>query len=76
MRQPAVYIVASGRNGTRYIGVTSDLPRRAYEYREGLRPRFARRYGCKALVWFERYALMTNATAREKQVKGASRRRR
>ena len=73
MREPAVYIVASGRNGTLYTGVTSDLARRAYEHREGLRPVFTRRYGCKRLVWFERYAMMTDAIAREKQIKGGSR---
>ena len=48
-----VYIMASGRNGTLYIGVTSDLVKRAYEHREGLVEGFTRRYGCKTLVWFE-----------------------
>ena len=73
MREPAMYNVASGRNGTLYTGVTSDLARRAHEHREGLRPGFARRFGCKRLVWFERYAMMTGAIAREKQIKGGSR---
>ncbi len=73
MREPAVYIVASGRNGTLYTGVTADLSRRVHEHREGRVPGFAARYGCKRLVWYERYELMTDAIAREKQVKGGSR---
>ena len=75
MREPAVYIVASGRNGTIYTGVTSDLSRRAFEHREGLVPGFTSRYGCKLLVWYERYELMPDAIAREKQIKGGSRRK-
>jgi predicted GIY-YIG superfamily endonuclease len=43
--------MASGRNGTLYTGVTSSLPRRAFEHREGAVPSFASRYGCKLLVW-------------------------
>ena len=72
MREPAVYIVASGRNGTIYTGVTSDLSRRAFEHREGLIPGFTARYGCKWLVWYERY---DDAIAREKQIKAGSRRK-
>ena len=53
--------------------MTSDLLRRASEHREGLRPGFTSRYGCKLLVWFERYQMMTDAIAREKQIKGGSR---
>ena len=74
MRNPAVYIMASQRNGTLYTGVTSDLARRAHEHREGRIPGFTARYGCKLLVWYERYELMTDAIAREKQIKGGSRR--
>ena len=73
MREPAVYIVASGRNGTLYTGVTADLSRRVHEHREGTVPGFTARYGCKRLVWYERYPLMTDAIAREKQIKGGSR---
>ena len=62
------------RNGALYTGVTSDLSRRVYEHdREGRIPGFTRRYGCKQLVWFERYDLITDAIAREKQIKAGSR---
>lgn len=74
MRAPAVYIMASKRNGTLYTGVTSDLARRVHEHRESRIPGFTARYGCKLLVWYERYDLMTDAIAREKQIKGGSRR--
>jgi putative endonuclease len=74
-RRPAVYIMASQRNGTLYVGVTSDLPRRVYEHRENLRPGFTSRYGCKHLVWFEHHENMQSAIAREKQIKGGSRKK-
>jgi putative endonuclease len=74
MRQPAVYIIASSRNGTLYTDVTSNLSQRAYQHREGLTPGFTTRYGCKILVWYEYYERMDEAIAREKQLKGGSRR--
>ena len=52
MKQPCVYIVANRRNGTLYAGVTSNLPKRAYEHREGLEG-FSAKYGRKMLVWYE-----------------------
>ncbi len=73
MREPAVYMMASKRNGTLYTGVTSDIGRRVYEHREGLMPGFTKRYGCKLFVWYEFYDLMTDAIDREKQIKGGSR---
>jgi predicted GIY-YIG superfamily endonuclease len=73
MREPAVYIMANRRNGTLYTGVTSDIGQRAYEHREGLTPGFTTRYGCKRLVWYEFYDLMTDAIDREKQIKAGSR---
>jgi predicted GIY-YIG superfamily endonuclease len=73
MKQPCVYIVANKRDGTLYTGVTSDLPRRAYEHREGLVKGFTTKYGCKILVWYEAHATMTDAIAREKQIKAGSR---
>jgi putative endonuclease len=73
MKQPCVYIVANRRNGTLYIGVTSNLPRRAYEHREGLVKGFSSRYGCKILVWYEVHDTMIDAITREKQIKGGSR---
>ncbi len=75
MRQPAIYIMASGRNGTLYAGVTSNLPQRVFQHREGLTPGFTTRYGCKLLVYYEAYEDISSAIAREKQIKGASRRK-
>ncbi len=75
MKRPAVYIVASGRNGTIYTGVTSHLERRIYEHREGALPGFSKRHGCKMLVWHEMHDEMEYAIAREKQIKAGSRRR-
>lgn len=48
-----VYLVASQRNGTLYLGVTSDLIRRAHQHRTGAVDGFSKDYGCTALVWFE-----------------------
>ncbi|MDT8281162.1 MAG: GIY-YIG nuclease family protein, partial [Erythrobacter sp.] len=62
-----VYIMASRRNGTIYIGVTSDLPKRVWEHREGLIEGFSKKYGCKLLVWFERHGTIEAAILREKQ---------
>lgn len=75
MKRPAVYIVASGRNGTIYTGVTSNLARRIYEHREGVLNGFSKRHGCKVLVWYEMHNEMEYAIAREKQIKAGSRRR-
>jgi predicted GIY-YIG superfamily endonuclease len=72
-RTPAVYIMANKRHGTLYTGVTSDLSRRVFEHREGLTPGFSLRYGCKRLVFYERYERIVDAIAREKQIKGGSR---
>ena len=73
MRQPYVYMLASRRNGTLYVGVTSDLPKRAYEHREGLVDGFSKKYGCGLLVWYEPHETMLEAIAREKQIKAGSR---
>ena len=53
MRGGFVYIMANRRNGTLYVGITSNLPRRAYEHREGLIDGFTKRYGLKRLVYYE-----------------------
>jgi predicted GIY-YIG superfamily endonuclease len=66
-------MIASRRNGTLYTGVTSNLPRRAFEHREGLVKGFLVKYGCKMLVWYELHDSMTDAIAREKQIKAGSR---
>ena len=69
-----VYILASHRNGTLYVGVTRDLQRRWYEHQENLTPGFTSRYGVKRLVWFEEHALLTAAIQREKNIKKYPRR--
>ena len=73
--QPAVYIMASDRNGTIYVGVTSNLIKRVWEHRDGLIEGFTKRHGCKLLVWFELHSTMEHAITREKQIKGGSRKR-
>jgi putative endonuclease len=73
MKQPCVYIMASQRHGTLYTGVTANLPRRAFEHREGLLNRFSAKYGCKILVWYELHETMIEAIVREKQIKAGSR---
>ena len=67
--QPAIYIMASQRNGTLYVGVTGALRERVYQHREGLVDRFTKQYGVKMLVHFEFLASMPEAIAREKQLK-------
>jgi len=64
-----VYILASKKNGTLYIGVTSNLPRRLYEHQHGLVPGFTSRYGVTRLVWVEEHALVAAAIQREKRLK-------
>lgn len=71
--QPAVYIMASRRNGTLYTGVTSNLPQRVWQHREGVSGGFTQRYNCKMLVWFEMAEMIETAIAREKQIKAGSR---
>ena len=73
MKQPCAYMVANRRNGTIYTGVTSNPPRRAFEHREGLVKGFSSKYGRKLLVWYELHETMSDAIAREKQIKGGSR---
>ena len=75
MREPAVYIMASRRNGTLYTGVTARLAVRVHQYREGLIPGFTTFYGCKLLVWYEHFDTMIDAITREKQIKSGSRRK-
>ncbi|WP_346894063.1 GIY-YIG nuclease family protein [uncultured Roseibium sp.] len=64
-----VYILASDRNGTLYIGVTSDLPRRMYEHKNGLLDGFSKTYGITRLVYVEEHDRIDEAIAREKQLK-------
>jgi putative endonuclease len=69
VRQYYVYIMASRKNGTLYIGVTNDVARRAYEHREGLLPGFTKRYGVKVLVHMEPFNDISTAIQREKSLK-------
>ena len=75
MKQPAVYITTNKRNGTLYTGVTSNLVKRIYEHKNGITPGFAKKYGCKILVYYEAIPNMTGAIAREKQIKAGSRKK-
>ncbi len=68
-RSPCVYILANQRNGTLYIGVTSDLVKRVHEHRSDLVDGFTRRYVVHSLVWFEQHESMESAITREKQLK-------
>ena len=68
-REPCVYITASRKQGTLYTGVTSDLPGRVFQHREGITGGFTKRYDVKRLVWFERHEEMNSAILREKQIK-------
>ena len=65
----AVYILSSRRNGTLYTGVTSNLPKRVWEHREGLADGFTKKYGVKNLVWYEVCEDAMAAIGREKQIK-------
>ncbi|MCB1898554.1 MAG: GIY-YIG nuclease family protein [Rhodocyclaceae bacterium] len=69
MKQPCVYLLASRRNGTLYVGVTSNLVQRVWQHREGLAEGFTKRYGVKQLVWFELHDDMASAIRREKALK-------
>jgi putative endonuclease len=64
-----VYIMASKRNGTLYIGVTNNLAKRAWEHREGLVAGFTKTYGVKMLVYYEVFDSVHAAIAREKRLK-------
>jgi putative endonuclease len=69
MEQAFVYLLASRRRGTLYVGVTSDLIRRVYQHREGAFEGFTKDHGVKQLVWFESTPSIVTAIAREKQLK-------
>ena len=64
-----VYILASRRHGTIYIGSTTDLPKRIYEHRQGLVAGFTREYGVKRLVYVETYHDISDAIVRERRMK-------
>jgi putative endonuclease len=69
MRQPCVYILASRRNGTLYVGVTSNLVQRIWQHKNNLAEGFTKKYGVHTLVWFEQHETMESAIGREKALK-------
>ena len=69
MKQPSVYILASRRNGTLYVGVTSDLVQRIWQHRTGYIDGFTKQYQIHLLVYFEFHTRMEDAIQREKPMK-------
>jgi len=69
VKQPCVYILASRRNGTLYVGVTSNLVQRVWQHKNDLAEGFTKKYGVHTLVWFEAHATMESAIGREKAIK-------
>jgi len=65
----ATYIMASRRNGTLYVGVTSDLWLRVWQHKNGRFEGFSKKYGCVYLVWYERHPHLGPAFSREKAIK-------
>ena len=64
-----VYLLASRRNGTLYVGMTDDLARRVWEHRTGAVPGFTQKYSVKMLVWHEQHESRESAFQRERQIK-------
>lgn len=69
MKQPCVYLLASQRNGTLYVGVTSDLIARIWQHKQNSVDGFTKKYGVHTLVWYELHEDMLAAIAREKAIK-------
>jgi putative endonuclease len=69
IKQPAVYILTSRRNGTLYVGVTSDLVKRVWEHKNDILEGFTKRYGVHQLVWYELHETMEMAILLEKTLK-------
>ncbi|MFP5356994.1 MAG: GIY-YIG nuclease family protein [Gammaproteobacteria bacterium] len=69
MKAFCVYIMASQRNGTLYVGVTSDLVKRVWEHRQDAVKGFTRRYQVHDLVWYEQHETAESAISREKRIK-------
>ncbi|RAO75236.1 GIY-YIG nuclease family protein [Dyella jiangningensis] len=68
-RRPCVYILASGRNGTLYVGVTSDLVKRVWQHRNEVTKGFTSQHHVYNLVWYELHETMESAILREKRLK-------
>jgi putative endonuclease len=73
MKTPTVYLLASSRRGTLYVGVTSNLIGRIWQHRNGAADGYTKRYGVRMLVWYEQHRTMMSAIAREKTLKKWSR---
>jgi putative endonuclease len=69
MMQPGAYMRASKRNGTLYVGVTSDLVKRVWEHKNDFVDGFTKQYGVHTLVWYEVHETMGSAISREKALK-------
>ena len=75
IKQPCVYILASKKNGTLYVGVTSNLTARVWQHKHEVVEGFSQRYGIHKLVWYAVRPNMQSAIMREKQLKKGSRQR-
>jgi putative endonuclease len=64
-----VYILASQRNGTLYVGMTDDLVKRTWMHKNGVLPGFTKEHGVKTLVWYEVHESRESALQRERQIK-------
>ena len=73
MKMPCVYMLASKRNGTLYVGATSDLVQRVWQHRNELAAGFTKRYGVHLLVWYEVHETMESAILREMALKKRNR---
>ncbi|HEX9934713.1 MAG TPA: GIY-YIG nuclease family protein [bacterium] len=69
MKFPCVYILASRRNGTLYVGITSDLIKRVWQHKNDLAVGFTKRYAVHMLVWYEPHETLENAIRRGKNIK-------
>ncbi len=72
-KRPAVYLLTNRPNGTLYTGVTSDLPKRVWQHKNGITKGFSTKYNLTRLVYFELFEDMYAAISREKQIKAGSR---
>jgi len=68
-KQPCVYLLTNKRNGTLYVGVTSNLPKRVWEHKTKVVKGFTEKYGVDKLVWYERHETMESTIQREKSMK-------
>ena len=75
MKQGYVYILFNKRNGTLYVGVTSDIKKRIYEHKEKLTEGFTNKYNINKLGYYEIFSTMIDAIEREKQIKKSNRKK-